>query len=312
MNHRNADQPTEPSGTDSHGRSHPAEIHPAIIKWALGIGLIVAIAVTASSFKLSFSTLYDLATMARLGDSAWVIPVVLDGPILVAGIFRVALSQHTDRATVIGRRFIIAVYTLAGLASMAGNAYHAVLTVTDLNAGVAAALGALAPLMVMTMCEMMSIGISAPRHRRTPTTPSDTDAHVVEQSSTTPTGGTEAQNGPALPPTDAEQLEAYIAERGDLPQVVWDTADVYLNHPKAMGKFNKTADVLGVYPSTVADRYDKWVEFQQKFAASKATPRTTPTPQNEVVEGDPHGHSPVDANAAASIATADEYAEATR
>ncbi len=311
MNHRNSDQPTEPSGTD-HSISQPAEIHPAIIKWALGIGLIVAIAVTASSFKLSFSTLYDLATMANLGDSAWVIPVVLDGPILVAGIFRVALSQHTDRATVIGRRFIIAVYTLAGLASMAGNAYHAVLTVTDLNAGVAAALGALAPLMVMTMCEMMSIGISAPRHRRSPTTPSDTEAHVGEQSSTTSTGGTEAQNGPALPPTDAEQLEAYIAERGDLPQAVWDTADVYLNHPKAMGKFNKTADVLGVYPSTVADRYDKWVEFQQKFAASKATPRTTPPPQNEVVEGDPHSHPPVDANAASIATAADEYAEATR
>ncbi|WP_407727662.1 DUF2637 domain-containing protein (plasmid) [Rhodococcoides fascians] len=311
MNNRNADQPTEPSGANSHGISQPPEIHPAIIKWALGIGLAVAIAVTASSFKLSFSTLYDLATMANLGDSAWVIPVVLDGPILAAGIFRVALSQHTDRATVIGRRFIIAVYTLAGLASMAGNAYHAVLTVTDLNAGVAAALGALAPLMVMTMCEMMSIGISAPRHRRSSTTPSGAEAHLDEQSATTAPGGSESQIGAVLPPTDAEQLEAYIAERGDLPQVVWDTADVYLNHPTAMGKFNKTADVMRVVPSTVADRYDKWVEFQQKFAASKATPRPTSAPQNEVVEGDPHGHPPADANAA-PIATADQYAEATR
>lgn len=310
MTNRNAEQPTEASGTDSLSIGQPAEIHPAIIKWALGIGLVVAIAVTASSFKLSFSTLYDLATMANMGDSAWVIPVVLDGPILVAGIFRVALSQHTDRATVIGRRFIIAVYTLAGLASMAGNAYHAVLTVTDLNAGVAAALGALAPLMVMTMCEMMSIGISAPRHRRSPTTSAAAEARDVEQSATTSSGGNEAQIGPVVPPTDAEQLEAFIAERGDLPQVVWDTADVYLNHPKAMGKFNRTADVMGVYPSTVADRYDKWVEFQQKFAASKATPQETPTQQSEVVGGDPH--DPPASRAKSDSAAPVAYAEATR
>lgn len=205
--------------------SEPAEIHPAIIKWAPGIGLLVAVAVTASSFKLSFSTLYDLATMANLGDSAWVIPVVLGGPILAAGIFRVALSQHIDRPTVIGRRFIIAVYTLAGLASMPGNAYHAVLTVTDLNAGVAAALGALAPLMVMTMCEMMSIGISAPLHRRSPTRPSHAEARVDDLSTTSKVDN-DAQIGTVLPPTDAEQLEAFIAERGDLAQVVWDTADV--------------------------------------------------------------------------------------
>ncbi|WP_415977463.1 DUF2637 domain-containing protein [Rhodococcus sp. 077-4] len=310
MTNRNADRPAEVSGTDSPAISQPAEIHPAIIKWALGIGLVVAIAVTASSFKLSFSTLYDLATMANMGDSAWVIPVVLDGPILVAGIFRVALSQHTDRATVIGRRFIIAVYTLAGLASMAGNAYHAVLTVTDLNAGVAAALGALAPLMVMTMCEMMSIGISAPRHRRSPTTPSDAEARDLEQLSTASSSGNETQIGTVLPPSDAEQLEAFIAERGDLAQVVWDTADVYLNHPTAMGKFNRTAEVLDVSPSAIAARYDKWVEFQQKFAASKATPRAMPTPENEAFAEDPHDLPPSHENSdgAAPIA----YAEATR
>lgn len=293
MTNRNADQPTEASGPDSLPIGQPAEIHPAIIKWALGIGLVVAIAVTASSFKLSFSTLYDLATMANLGDSAWVIPVVLDGPILVAGIFRVALSQHTDRATVIGRRFIIAVYTLAGLASMAGNAYHAVLTVTDLNAGVAAALGALAPLMVMTMCEMMSIGISAPRHRRS--TPANGNASDSTNSDTASADTTDGQLAAVGTPSDAEQLEAYIDEQGNLAQVVWDTADVYLNHPKAMGKFNKTAEVLGVSPSAVASRYDRWVEFQQRFAATKAAPRSMPTTEDQAIAEDSDDSSPVHA-----------------
>jgi len=158
MNNANTD-------ADQNTTEDTREIHPAVITWALVIGLIVAFAVTASSFKLSFTTLLDLGSMAGLRDSAWVIPVVLDGPILAASIFRIALSQHTDRATVRGRRFIIAVFALAGVASMAGNAYHAVLTVTDLNAAVAAMMGALAPLMVMTMGEMMSVAISAPRRR---------------------------------------------------------------------------------------------------------------------------------------------------
>ncbi|OZD86513.1 hypothetical protein CH260_24025 [Rhodococcus sp. 05-2256-B2] len=309
MNNRNADQPTKVSGTDSAKNSEPAEIHPAIIKWALGIGLVVAIAVTASSFKLSFSTLYDLATMARLGDSAWVIPVVLDGPILVAGIFRVALSQHTDRATVIGRRFIIAVYTLAGLASMAGNAYHAVLTVTDLNAGVAAALGALAPLMVMTMCEMMSIGISAPRHHRAkPTNAAVSDSAPFDTASVD--SADEQLATTTGTPSDAEQLEAYIDEEGNLAQVVWDTADVYLNHPTAMGKFNKTADVLGVYPNTVRARYDKWVEFQQKFAAAKAAPRAMSASENEALAESSNDLSPFNekSDGAAPVA----YAGATQ
>jgi hypothetical protein len=290
MTNRNAEQPTEASGTDSLSIGQPAEIHPAIIKWALGIGLVVAIAVTASSFKLSFSTLYDLGIMANMGDSAWVIPVVLDGPILAASIFRVALSQHTDKGTVLGRRFCIAVYTLAGLASMAGNAYHAVLTVTDLNAGVAAALGALAPLMVMTMCEMMSIGISAPRHRRSATT--NTEARDSTQSDTA-SGDVEQLATTTGAPSDAEQLEAYIDEQGNLAQAVWDTADVYLNHPKAMGKFNKTAEVLGVSPSAVASRYDRWVEFQQKFAAAKAAPRSMSTPDNQTIAEDSGDLSPI-------------------
>lgn len=65
-----------------------------------------------------------------------------------------------------------------------------------------------------------------------------------------------------------------------------------------------------VYPSTVADRYDKWVEFQQKFAASKATPQETPTQQSEVVGGDPH--DPPASRAKSDSAAPVAYAEATR
>nr|WP_255182820.1 hypothetical protein [Rhodococcus sp. 15-649-1-2] len=40
---------------------------------ALIVGLIVVIAAIASSFTVSFQTLHVLDTMARMGDSAWVV-----------------------------------------------------------------------------------------------------------------------------------------------------------------------------------------------------------------------------------------------
>ncbi|MDZ7931241.1 MAG: DUF2637 domain-containing protein [Rhodococcus sp. (in: high G+C Gram-positive bacteria)] len=262
MTNRNSDPSVDAPATHSNQAGEPVELHPAIIKWALGIGLVVAIAVTASSFKLSFATLYDLGIMANMGDSAWVIPVVLDGPILVASIFRVALSQHTDRRTVIGRRFCIAVYMLTGLASMAGNAYHAILTVTDLNAGVAAALGALAPLMVMTMCEMMSIGISAPRRR------TNTDNRPA--SSSADEFGSPALTGEASSDDGTEELVALLDEHGTLEPEVWQTADLYQNDPETKGNFAAVSRRLGVKPPTIARRYDKYSALVNKVTAIKA------------------------------------------
>ncbi|OZC56063.1 hypothetical protein CH267_10905 [Rhodococcus sp. 06-621-2] len=258
------------------------EIHPAVITWALAIGLVVAFVVTASSFKLSFTTLLDLGSMAGLRDSAWVIPVVLDGPILAASILRIALSQHTDRRTVLGRRFIIAVYALAGVASMAGNAYHAVLTVTDLNAAVAAAMGALAPLMVMTMAEMMSVAISAPRRR------------IQESASPDP----ETASQPGLDDSVSQRTESDLAagteyltdlvdDHGFLRDDVWETADLYLNHPDAKGNFSAVARILEINVSTVTRRYDKWIELMQKVAAEKARQRAADRTESEPVDDAP-------------------------
>ena len=261
MTNRNSDRSDDTPATHSISTGETVELHPAIIKWALGIGLAVAIAVTASSFKLSFATLYDLGIMANMGDSAWVIPVVLDGPILAASILRVALSQHTDRRTVIGRWFCIAVYTLTGLASMAGNAYHAILTVTDLNAGVAAALGALAPLMVMTMCEMMSIGISAPRRR---TNEGERSTSVVDEFDP-PSLAAEASVDDGT-----DELVALLDEHGTLEPEVWQTADLYQNDPDTKGNFAAVSRRLGVKPPTIARRYDKYSALINKVTAIKA------------------------------------------
>ena len=281
------------------------EIHPAVISWALVIGLIVAFAVTASSFKLSFTTLLDLGSMAGLRDSAWVIPVVLDGPILAASIFRIALSQHTDRATVRGRRFIIAVFALAGLASMAGNAYHAVLTVTDLNAAVAAMMGALAPLMVMTMGEMMSVAISAPRRRIIIAAPVAGD-----DASTGPASIADAPD-PAVEHPVSRPFEAVGVEEdldnGLLKPAVWTSVYLYLANPD--WSFSDIARHLELHTSTVSRHIKTWTQVQQNIAAERSTAAPTVAADQAHsattdVDGD---HSAVDVIEASSGYDADDY-----
>ncbi|WP_052067933.1 DUF2637 domain-containing protein [Rhodococcoides fascians] len=251
------------------------EIHPAVITWALVIGLIVAFAVTASSFKLSFTTLLDLATMAGMHDSAWVIPVVLDGPILAASILRIALSQHTDRRTVLGRRFIIAVFALAGVASMAGNAYHAVLTVRDLNAAVAAALAALAPLMVMTMGEMMSVAIRAPRRRIIETTPADIQTSIDSAGTEVSRHVDEAESSAtSTPPAVEEDLD-----NGLLKPAVWASVYLWLEHPDMSN--SDIARELGIHTSTVGRHIKAWNDVQRKMAHRRSVEHAAGMQRND-------------------------------
>lgn len=283
------------------------EIHPAVITWALAIGLIVAFVVTASSFKLSFTTLLDLGTMAGMRDSAWVIPVVLDGPILAASILRIALSQHTDRRTVLGRRFIIAVFTVTGALSMAGNAYHAVLTVTDLNAAVAAAIGALAPLMVMTMAEMMSVAISAPRRRPVVTVP------VVDDSAAA-TGPASSADAPDIDHSAPQPSETVIVEEdldnGLLKPAVWKSVDVYLAHPdwsfSDIARHLQKAQGGNTHTSTVSRHIKAWIEVQRKIASQRSL-----DPQDDHPPAPAHAdHADDDVEGNTGYRTDDEYAQA--
>lgn len=284
------------------------EIHPAVITWALVIGLVVAFVVTASSFKLSFTTLLDLGIMAGMRDSAWVIPVVLDGPILAASIFRIALSQHTDRATVRGRRFIIAVFALAGVASMAGNAYHAVLTVTDLNAAVAAAMGALAPLMVMTMGEMISVAISAPRRRITANhgpVPSDVSSHA-ETTDEPDSNTTEPADKTGETIVDEDPVE-----NGRLKPAVWTTVELYLSQSNWTN--TDIARHLKVNKSTVSRHLQAWATLQLDIARTRKTPENDsaiiPNSVDDIA-GDSTGYSVETANE--HLDTDRELVEASR
>lgn len=287
------------------------EIHPAVITWALVIGLIVAFVVTASSFKLSFTTLLDLGTMAGMRDSAWVIPVVLDGPILAASILRIALSQHTDRRTVLGRRFIIAVFTVTGALSMAGNAYHAVLTVSDLNAAVAAAIGALAPLMVMTMAEMMSVAISAPRRRPVTTTVPFVDdaAAGVTFPGSVAAAGDSSVDVPASKPVETVIVEEDL-DNGLLKPAVWKSVNLYLAHPDwsltDIARHLQKAQGGTTHTSTVSRHIKAWTEVQQKIASQRSL-----DPQDDHPPAPAHADQPDDAVVGdTEYRTDDEYAPA--
>lgn len=85
-----------------------------------------------------------------------------------------------------------------------------------------------------------------------------------------------------------------------------DTHDVYLNHPTAMGKFNKTATVMEVKPR----RLRIGTTDGQNFAAYKATSRTTSPPEKGARAEVPHDLPPSHYNPdnAAPLA----YAQATQ
>ena len=278
MDHRKPDTDTTVDDGGP-GPDEVLEIHPGVITGATILGLLIALVVGAASFKQSFSTLYDLALMGNISDP-WVTPIAIDGPILAAGVIRIALSQHTDRSTVIGRRFVVAVLIAAGALSMAANAYHSVLLGAGaLNAAVAAGIGALAPLMVMVMSDIVAVILRAPRRRR---------AQVVT-AATSPDDALLVTFSEAAGNDDARTVTELVDEHGALDDDVWRTVDLYHNDPACSGNFTSVARKLGIAVSTATRRYDKWLTIQRDIAATKA-------------QAAQHERTPVDAGAHADDA----------
>ena len=240
---------------------------------------------------------------------AWVIPVALDGPILAAAVIRIALSQHTDAATKRGRRLVVAVLTVSAILSIAGNAYHAVLTATVLNAAVAAAIAALAPAMVLTMSEIVAVVLRAPRRRRAATTtPIETPQSF---DTTTDTARIEY-------PRDRVESEQYSATAGSalagidedldnglLKPAVWTSVDLYLAHPD--WSLSDIARHLELHTSTVSRHIKTWTQVQQNIASERST--ATPLAANHTHTTDPgQDQSPGIDEAGTDDRVDDEYA----
>ncbi|MDV6305370.1 hypothetical protein CH306_27325 [Rhodococcus sp. 15-725-2-2b] len=283
------------------------DIHPRVLTGALITGLAIAIVVGAASFKLSFSTLLDLAVMAGIHPAdAWVIPVALDGPILAAAVIRIALSQHTDAATKRGRRLVVAVLTVSAILSIAGNAYHAVLTATVLNAAVAAAIAALAPAMVLTMSEIVAVVLRAPRRRAATTieTPQSFDTATETVRIEYPIDRVESEQYSATAGSALAGIDEDL-DNGLLKPAVWTSVDLYLAHPD--WSLSDIARHLELHTSTVSRHIKTWTQVQQNIASERST--ATPLAANHTHTTDPgQDQSPGIDEAGTDDRVDDEYA----
>jgi hypothetical protein len=113
-----------------------------LARWSAAL---IIVGVGAAAFRLSFSTLQDLAKIAGMpsGD-AWLFPLIVDGTILLATFGVLVCASHESE-----RRFFLGVLIVGSLVSVAGNSVHAVVA-SDSPLGWAAALvAAVAPISLL-------------------------------------------------------------------------------------------------------------------------------------------------------------------
>ncbi|MGW4739148.1 DUF2637 domain-containing protein [Nocardia xishanensis] len=114
------------------------------MRWARWSAVVIILGVGAAAFRLSFTTLEDLAKLAHVpARDAWLFPLIVDGTILLAT-FGVLVCTHRPE-----RRFFVTVLAVGALVSVAGNSLHAVADGRDLPPWAAALVAAIAPISLL-------------------------------------------------------------------------------------------------------------------------------------------------------------------
>ncbi|MEV0105712.1 DUF2637 domain-containing protein [Nocardia sp. NPDC050799] len=113
-----------------------------LARWSAAL---IIVGVGAAAFRLSFSTLQDLARISGMpAADAWLFPLIVDGTILLATFGVLVCANHKAE-----RRFFLGVLIVGSLVSVAGNSVHAVVA-TDSPLGLFAALvAAVAPISLL-------------------------------------------------------------------------------------------------------------------------------------------------------------------
>lgn len=113
-----------------------------LARWSAAL---IIVGVGAAAFRLSFSTLQDLARISGMpAADAWLFPLIVDGTILLATFGVLVCAHHRSE-----RRFFLGVLIVGSLVSVAGNSVHAVVA-TDSPLGLFAALvAAVAPISLL-------------------------------------------------------------------------------------------------------------------------------------------------------------------
>ncbi|MET7772400.1 DUF2637 domain-containing protein [Nocardia sp. NPDC005366] len=115
------------------------------MKWARWSAAVIILAVGVAAFRLSFTTLQDLAVMARVPASdAWLVPLIVDGTILLATFGVLVVPSGTSE-----RRFFLRVLVAGAVVSVAGNSIHAMASGHQLPGWAAAIVAAVAPISLL-------------------------------------------------------------------------------------------------------------------------------------------------------------------
>lgn len=138
--------------------------------------LVTAIAGTALicaiSFWLSFESLAELSSMAGVpGARAFGIPLVVDGLTVVATVAAGALVGA-------GRVYAWSVLLLASVASIAGNAVHAVLAVHETATPIAVAVAVTPPITLLLSTHLTTLLFERARKQRETDHVADLFAHL--------------------------------------------------------------------------------------------------------------------------------------
>ncbi|MET8875576.1 DUF2637 domain-containing protein [Nocardia sp. NPDC004604] len=129
--------------------------------------VVTIIGVGVAAFRLSFATLKDLAVLAHIpADDAWLLPVVIDGTILLATAGTLVLANHPDR------RYFLRLLIIGAAVSIVGNCLHAVVSGMALptwaSAVLSAVVAAIAPISLLADTHGLAVLLRAAQHNSAP------------------------------------------------------------------------------------------------------------------------------------------------
>lgn len=163
---------TAPANTRKRKPTKPQEEVTELIKaeGTVAVGSVIALTILLAlgSFTLSFGALEQLAAASAVtAQVTWIWPVIVDGFIVLATIASYVLRNRDNGAT---RRYPWFALILFAVVSIAGNAYHAYLNLTELLVPVwVAALVNSAPAIALLLAShLLVIMLQTPRRKKEP------------------------------------------------------------------------------------------------------------------------------------------------
>ncbi|SNY80375.1 Protein of unknown function [Nocardia amikacinitolerans] len=133
------------------------------MRWARWSAVVIILGVGAAAFRLSFTTLQDLAVLAHVpARDAFLFPLIVDGTILLATAGVLVCTGSPER------RFFLAVLVVGSAVSVAGNSLHAVAAGRDLPPWAAALVAAIAPISLLADTHGLALLFRAAQRRSAP------------------------------------------------------------------------------------------------------------------------------------------------